>query len=46
MMKKNNVSALEVEGGWEIHVEMQVTAIKHSEQQYWLHKLLVYGDLV
>ena len=45
-MKKNNVSALEVEGGWEIHVEMQVTAIKHSEQQYWLHKLLVYGDLV
>ena len=45
-MKKNNVSALEVEGGWEIHVEMQVTAIKHSDQKYWLHKLLVYGDFV
>ena len=33
MMQKTNVAALEVEGGWEIHVEMQVTAIKHSEQQ-------------
>ena len=46
----NHAEALEVVGGWENHVEfkMQVTAIKHSEeeQQYWLHKLLVYGELV
>ena len=40
----NNVAALEVEGGWGNHVELekQATAIKHldDEQQELLHKLL------
>ena len=43
---ENNVAALEVEGGWGNHVELekQATAIKHfdEEQQELLHKLLVY----
>ena len=41
---ENNVAALEVEGGWGNHVELekQATAIKHvdDEQQELLHKLL------
>ena len=44
------MAALEVEGGWWNHVELekQATAIKYSdeEQQEWLHKLLVDGGLV
>ena len=47
---ENNVEALEVEGGWGNHVELekQATAIKYSdeEQQELLHKLLVYGGSV